>query len=81
MAGNRLVYVEGYYNRGPQVTRVLVHNSDDHGGWISRRSYRSALRRLGLSTDHYQTLRIAPVGNPPRDGYTITVEPNFAIIR
>lgn len=77
---NRIVFVEGHYSKG-RVTSVLVRDSDQHGGWISKRAYNGALRRLDLSPGHYQTLSVAPVGNPPSDGYTITVEPNFAIIR
>ncbi len=77
---NRTVYVEGTYSKG-RVTKIIVRDSDEHGGWITKRAYNGALKRLGLSTDCYQTLRVASVGNPPSDGYTITVEPNFAIIR
>lgn len=68
----RTVYVESMRANNGRVCSIRVHDHGKGGGSISYRAYRLAMRRVGaLAGD--DTLRIAPVGNPPEQGYEIIV--------
>jgi len=69
---DKMIEVDGRYGAG-FCTRVRVHDVTDKGGWITRRVYRDAMNRLGLSSDGDHVLRV--LGE--KRGFTITVEPHF----